>query len=65
MTTLSWGTGGGTLGFSAAMYWLEDTDIVVVLLANVGQMHSDLQRSPIGWFLRDVWLPAVVRFVGR
>ncbi len=59
------GHGGGTLGFSAGMYWLEDTDIVVVLLANVGQMHSGLLRSPIGWFLREAWLPAVMRYLGR
>jgi D-alanyl-D-alanine carboxypeptidase len=59
------GHGGGTLGFTAGMYWLEDTDIVVVMLANVGGMHSGLQRSPIGWFLRDVWLRAVVRYLGR
>lgn len=59
------GHGGGTLGFTAGMYWLEDTDIVVVLLTNVGQMHSGLQRSPISWFFRDVWLPAVMRYLGR
>ena len=59
------GHGGGTLGFSAGMYWLEDTDIVIVVLTNVGQMHSGLQRSPVGWFWRDVWLPAVLRYLGR
>ncbi|UCC83860.1 MAG: hypothetical protein JSW46_02695 [Gemmatimonadota bacterium] len=46
------------------MYWLEDTDIMVVLLTNVGQMHSGLQRSPNGWFFRDVWLRAVLRYLG-
>jgi len=59
------GHGGGTLGFSAGMYWLEDTDIVVVMLANVGQMHSELLRSPTGAFFRDVWLPIVMRYLGR
>ena len=59
------GHGGGTLGFSAAMYWVEDTDVVVVLLANVGAMHSDLMMSPIGVFFRQLWLPAVMRYVGR
>jgi len=59
------GHGGGTLGFSAGMYWLEDTDIVIVLLTNVGQMHSGLQRSPVGWFWLDVWLPAVMKYLGR
>ena len=59
------GHGGGTLGFTAGMYWLEDTDIVVVLLTNVGQMHSGLQQSPTNLFWRDVWLPAVMRYLGR
>ena len=59
------GHGGGTLGFTARMYWLEDTDIVVVMLANVGGMHSDLLQSPVGWFFRDVWLPTVMRYLGR
>jgi len=47
------------------MYWLEDTDIVVVLLTNVGQMHSSLQMSPVSTFFRQVWLPAVLRYLGR
>ena len=47
------------------MYWLGDTDIVVVLLTNAGQMHSGLRPSPSGWFLREVWLPAVMRYLGR
>ena len=59
------GHGGGTLGFTAGMYWLEDTDIVVVVLANVGGMHSGLLQSPVSWFQRDVWLPAVMRYLGR
>jgi len=59
------GHGGATLGFSAAMYWLEDTDIVVILMVNVGQMHSGLTKSPIGIFLRDVWLPTVMTYLGR
>jgi D-alanyl-D-alanine carboxypeptidase len=62
-TTL--GHGGATLGFSAGMYWVEDTDIVVVVLTNVGQMHSGLLRSPIGWFFGSVWFPAVMRYLGR
>jgi D-alanyl-D-alanine carboxypeptidase len=59
------GHGGGTLGFTAGMYWLEDTDVVVVLLANVGAMHSGLMMSPTGVFFRQLWLPAVMRYVGR
>lgn len=59
------GHGGGTLGFSAGMYWIEESDVALVLLTNVGQMHSGLQRSPIGWFWREVWMPAVMRYLGR
>ncbi|KPK55983.1 MAG: hypothetical protein AMS21_13050 [Gemmatimonas sp. SG8_38_2] len=59
------GHGGGTLGFTAGMYWLEDTDIVVVVLTNAGQMHSGLQASPAFMFFREVWLPAVMRYLGR
>jgi D-alanyl-D-alanine carboxypeptidase len=59
------GHGGGTLGFTAGMYWLEDTGIVLVTLANVGQMHSGLQMSPVSTFFREVWLPAVMRYLGR
>lgn len=59
------GHGGGTLGFTAGMYWLEDTNIVVVLLTNVGQMHSGLRLSPVSTFFREVWLPAVMRYLGR
>jgi hypothetical protein len=47
------------------MYWLEDTGIVVVMLANVGGMHSGLRMSPVSAFFRDVWLPAVMRYLGR
>ena len=59
------GHGGGTLGFSAGMYWLEDTDVVVVMLANIGAMHSGLMMSPTGVFFSELWLPAVMRYVGR
>jgi len=59
------GHGGGTLGFTAKMYLLEKTDIVVVLLTNVGEMHSDLKPSPVGMFYREVLLPVVLQFLGR
>ncbi len=61
----SLGHGGGTLGFSAGMNWIEDTGIVIVLLTNVGGMHSGLQQSPTGLFRRHVWLPAVMKYLGR
>jgi D-alanyl-D-alanine carboxypeptidase len=59
------GHGGGTLGFTSKMYWLEETDIIVVLLTNVGEMHSGLSPSPVGMFYREVLLPAVLQFMGR
>ncbi|MEA1887371.1 MAG: serine hydrolase domain-containing protein [Bacteroidota bacterium] len=56
------GHSGGTLGFTAMMYWIEGTDIIVVSLANVGSMHSGLRQSPPGLFYRDILLPAVMRY---
>ncbi|MFO8175310.1 MAG: serine hydrolase, partial [Longimicrobiales bacterium] len=61
----AYGHSGGTLGFTAYMYWLEGTDIIVVLLANVGGMHSALSPSPVSLFFREVWMPAVMRYLGR
>jgi D-alanyl-D-alanine carboxypeptidase len=60
----AFGHSGGTLGFTAFMYWLEDTDVIVVMLTNVGGMHSGLSPSPPGLFFRQVWLPAVLRWAG-
>jgi len=59
------GHGGGTLGFTGMMHWFEKNDIVVVLLTNVGGMHSGLKPSPVGLFYREVLLPAVMQFLGR
>ncbi len=59
----AFGHSGGTLGFTAYMYWLEDTDIIVVMLTNVGGMHSGLSPSPGSLFFREVWLPAVMRYL--
>jgi D-alanyl-D-alanine carboxypeptidase len=59
------GHSGGVLGFSAAMYWLEGTDVAVALLANVGRMHTEVENPIAGLFLREVWLPAVMRYLGR
>jgi D-alanyl-D-alanine carboxypeptidase len=61
----AFGHSGGTLGFTAYMYWLEDTDISLVLLANVGGMHSGLSPSPVGEFFQQVWKPAVMEYLGR
>jgi len=46
------------------MYWLEDTGIILVMLANVGGIHSGLSPSPVSLFFRQVLLPRVMRFVG-
>ena len=58
------GHSGGTLGFTAMMFWIEDTDIIVVSLANVGGMHSGLSQSPPGLFYRHILMPAVMRYFG-
>ncbi len=58
----AFGHSGGTLGFTAYMYWLEDTDIIVVMLANVGGMHSGLSPSPVGLFFRQILLPRMIRY---
>jgi hypothetical protein len=46
------------------MQWFENTDIIVVMLTNVGGMHSGFQ-SPSSLFYRQVLLPAVMRYLGR
>ena len=63
--TAAFGHSGGTLGFTAYMYWLEDTDIILVMLANVGGMHSGLSPSPVSLFFRQVLLPRAMRFLAR
>ena len=59
------GHSGGTLGFTAMMNWFENTDIIVVMLTNVGGMHSGLGPSPPSMFYREVLLPAVMQYLGR
>ncbi|MFO7769240.1 MAG: serine hydrolase domain-containing protein [bacterium] len=61
----AYGHSGGTLGFTAYMYWFEGTDIIVVMLTNAGGMHSGLSPGPPGLFFRQVWLSAVMRYLGR
>ena len=60
----AFGHSGGTLGFTAMMYWFENTDIIVVMLTNIGGMHSGLRVSPPGLFYYEVLLPAVMRYLG-
>lgn len=59
------GHSGGTLGFTAMMYWLEDSGTIVVMLTNVGGMHSGLSPGPVGMYYRQVLLPAVMRWLDR
>ncbi len=59
----AFGHSGGTLGFTAMMFWLEDSDVTIVLLTNVGRMHSNVNPSPVSLFYKDVLLPAVMKFI--
>jgi len=61
----AFGHSGATLGFTAFMYWIEDTDIIIVMLTNIGQMHSGFQQSPPGVFYDKVLVPAVMQYLGR
>ncbi|RPG30228.1 MAG: class A beta-lactamase-related serine hydrolase [Muricauda sp. TMED12] len=58
------GHSGGVLGFSAMMFWIEDTDIIVVSLVNVGNMHSGLKRPPSSLFYQSILIPAVFEHFG-
>lgn len=58
------GHAGGTLGFSAMMFWIEDTDIVIVALVNVGSMHSGLMQWPINIFYKEILVPSVIKYFG-
>ncbi len=57
------GHSGGTLGFSAHMFWIENTDIVIVFLANVGNMHSGLKQAPPSLFYKNILFPAVLKYL--
>lgn len=54
------GHAGGTLGYSAAMYWFEEIDLTVAALSNIGSMHSGLYAPPARVFFQHVLLPAVM-----
>ena len=58
------GHGGGTLGFSARMIWFEGTDVIIIMLTNIGSMHSGLSPSPVSLFFNRVLVPAVMRYMG-
>lgn len=56
------GHGGGTLGFTTRMHWLEGIDLIVVVMTNIGGMHSGFTASPPGLFYERVLLPAAVAY---
>ncbi|MBX3014035.1 MAG: beta-lactamase family protein [Caldilineaceae bacterium] len=56
------GHSGGTLGFSTRMHWLEGIDLILVVMTNIGGMHSGLTVSPTGLFYERVILPAAVAY---
>ena len=45
------------------MYFLEDTDVIVTMVTNVGGMHSGLSPSPVSLFFRQVFLPRAMRWL--
>lgn len=47
------GHGGNVLGFGAEFIWLEDEDLVIVLLSNAGAMHSEEGSYDPGRLLDD------------
>jgi D-alanyl-D-alanine carboxypeptidase len=59
----AYGHSGGTLGFTAYMYFLEDTDVIITMVTNVGGMHSGLSPSPVSLFFREVFLPRAMRWL--
>lgn len=56
------GHSGGTLGFSTMMHWLEGIDLIVVVMTNIGGMHSGLTASALGLFNERVLLPAAIQY---
>lgn len=56
------GHGGGTLGFITRMHWLEGIDLILVVMTNIGGMHSGFTASPPGLFYERVLLPATVAY---
>lgn len=56
------GHSGGTLGFTTRMHWLEGIDLILVVMTNIGTMHSGFIASPPGLFYERVLLPAVVAY---
>ena len=45
----SYGHGGGTLGFSSRMLWLEEADCVLAVMTNVGGASPPLRTRLLFW----------------
>ena len=59
------GYDGGVLGFGAVMGWLEDQDLVIVIMTNAGSMHSgDAAYYPLK-LVRTARFVAAARRLGR
>jgi D-alanyl-D-alanine carboxypeptidase len=56
------GHSGGTLGFSTMLHWLEGADLILVVMTNIGTMHSGLTVSPLGLLYERALLPAALRY---
>ena len=53
---------GGTLGFASALYWFEEIDLIISAMINVGNMHSGLNPTPFSIYLKNIFLPEVVKY---
>ena len=50
----SYGHGGGTLGFSSRMLWLEETDCVLAVMTNVGGASPPSPDLPAALAVREL-----------
>jgi hypothetical protein len=56
------GHSGGTLGFSSALYWFDEIDVIFSAMVNIGNMHSGLNPAPFSLYLKHILLPALVAY---
>ncbi|MGE0555042.1 MAG: serine hydrolase domain-containing protein [Gemmatimonadales bacterium] len=60
------GHSGSVLGFTGALYWVEGTDVVITVVANVGTMHSGTVPGSASSVARDrAFIDAALRLAGR
>lgn len=58
------GHSGGTLGFTTTMHWVEEADLILVMMANIGGMHSGLPTSLLRLCQERILLPAALAYAG-